>query len=309
MRRRIAERVAASLARATIVPREPAVGPRWISTRASALDARATSRAMRTTFAMRADGTLGARAYVVGQMVHRDTPEDNSSLTWAFDESAKPKVDAILKRYPSNYKRSAMIPLLDLAQQQNDGHLTLATMNHVAEILEVAPIRVYEVATFYSMFNRQKMGKLHVMVCGTTPCMLRGSRDIEKALSEYMGVEKFETTKCGTFTLGEMECMGCCVNAPMIAVADYRNGIEGYTYNYYEDLTPQSAVAVCQELKAGKSPRVGSQTRDKAEPSGGQTTLLEDPPGPQCRDLNKVRADLEAAAKAAAEAATADAKK
>jgi len=79
--------------------------------------------------------------------------------------------------------------------------LTLATMNHVAEILEVAPIRVYEVATFYSMFNRQKMGKLHVMVCGTTPCMLRGSRDIEKALSEYMGVEKFETTKCGTFTL------------------------------------------------------------------------------------------------------------
>jgi NADH dehydrogenase (ubiquinone) flavoprotein 2 len=309
MRRRIAERVAASLARATIVPREPAVGPRWISTRASALDARATSRAMRTTFAMRADGTLGARAYVVGQMVHRDTPEDNSSLTWAFDESAKPKVDAILKRYPSNYKRSAMIPLLDLAQQQNDGHLTLATMNHVAEILEVAPIRVYEVATFYSMFNRQKMGKLHVMVCGTTPCMLRGSRDIEKALSEYMGVEKFETTKCGTFTLGEMECMGCCVNAPMIAVADYRNGIEGYTYNYYEDLTPQSAVAVCQELKAGKSPRVGSQTRDKAEPSGGQTTLLEDPPGPQCRDLNKVRADLEAAAKAAAEAAAADAKK
>jgi len=309
MRRRIAERVAASLARATIVPREPAVGPRWISTRASALDARATSRAMRTTFAMRADGTLGARAYVVGQMVHRDTPEDNSSLTWAFDESAKPKVDAILKRYPSNYKRSAMIPLLDLAQQQNDGHLTLATMNHVAEILEVAPIRVYEVATFYSMFNRQKMGKLHVMVCGTTPCMLRGSRDIEKALSEYMGVEKFETTKCGTFTLGEMECMGCCVNAPMIAVADYRNGIEGYTYNYYEDLTPQSAVAVCQELKAGKSPRVGSQTRDKAEPSGGQTTLLDDPPGPQCRDLNKVRADLEAAAKAAAEAAAADAKK
>lgn len=307
MRRRIAERVAASLARATtIVPRESAVGPRWISTRASALDARAT----RTTSAnVRAENVFGARAYVVGQMVHRDTPEDHSSATWAFAESAKPKVDAILKRYPSNYKRSAMIPLLDLAQQQNDGHLTLATMNHVAEILEVAPIRVYEVATFYSMFNRQKMGKLHVMVCGTTPCMLRGSRDIEKALSEYMGVEKFETTACGTFTLGEMECMGCCVNAPMIAVADYRNGIEGYTYNYYEDLTPQSAVAVCQELKAGKSPRVGSQTRDKAEPSGGQTTLLEDPPGPQCRDLNKVRADLEAAAKAAAEAAAADAKK
>ena len=311
MRRRIAER-AMALARATLAretSREVISGPRSISTRALNLDARATSRASRTTSKAFVDASRRTRAYVVGQMVHRDTPEDNSTQTWAFAESAKPKVDAILARYPSNYKRSAMIPLLDLAQQQNDGHLTLATMNHVAEILEVAPIRVYEVATFYSMFNRQKMGKLHVMVCGTTPCMLRGSRDIEKALSEYMGVEKFETTKCGTFTLGEMECMGCCVNAPMIAVADYRGGMEGYTYNYYEDLTPQSAVAVCEELKAGKSPRVGSQTRDKAEPSGGQTTLLEDPPGPQCRDLNKVRADLEAAAKAAAEAAAADAKK
>ena len=98
------------------------------------------------------------------------------------------------------------------------------------------------------------------------------------------------------------------MDAPMIAVADYRAGVEGYSYNYYEDLTPQSAVRVCEELKAGKSPRVGSQTRDKAEPLPGQTTLLEPPPGPQCRDLNKVRADLEAAAKAAAEAAAAEKK-
>jgi len=237
----------------------------------------------------------------VGQMVHRDAPGDDAP--WAFEESAQAKVKEILARYPSNYKRSAMIPLLDLAQQQNGGHLSLPLMNHIAELLEVAPIRVYEVATFYSMFNRQKMGKLHVMVCGTPPCMLRGSRDLEKALSEYMGVNKFETTKDGMFTLGEMECMGCCVNAPMIAVADYRNGIEGYTYNYYEDLTPSDAVRICEELKAGKSPRVGSQIRDKAEPVTGQTTLLEDPPGPQCRDLAKVKADLEAAEKAAAEEA------
>jgi NADH dehydrogenase (ubiquinone) flavoprotein 2 len=241
------------------------------------------------------------RGYSVGQMVHRDAPGDDAP--WAFEESARAKVKEILARYPSNYKRSAMIPLLDLAQQQNSGHLSLPLMNHIAELLEVAPIRVYEVATFYSMFNRQKMGKLHVMVCGTTPCMLRGSRDLEKALSEYMGVNKFETTKDGMFTLGEMECMGCCVNAPMIAVADYRNGIEGYTYNYYEDLTPSDAVRICEELKAGKSPRVGSQIRDKAEPVTGQTTLLEDPPGPQCRDLAKVKADLEAAEKAAAEEA------
>ncbi|OUS44921.1 putative NADH-ubiquinone oxidoreductase [Ostreococcus tauri] len=244
-----------------------------------------------------------ARAYSVGQMVHRDVPEDNSTMTWTFEASVRPKVDAILRRYPSNYKRSAMIPLLDLAQQQNKGHLTLAMMNHIADVLEVAPIRVYEVATFYSMFNRQKMGKLHVMVCGTTPCMLRGSREIEKALEEWMGVKKFETTACGTFTLGEMECMGCCVNAPMIAVADYRNGVEGYSYNYYEDLTPQTAVKVCEALKAGKSPRVGSQIRDKAEPIKGLTTLTGDPPGPFSRDLDQIKADVDAAAAAAAAAA------
>ena len=93
------------------------------------------------------------------------------------------------------------------------------------------------------------------------------------------------------------------VNAPMIAVADYSNGVEGYSYNYYEDLTPADAVAVVKALKAGQKPRVGSQHRDKAEPMGGQTTLTGEPRGPYCRDLAKVKADLEAAAAAAAEAA------
>ena len=187
----------------------------------------------------------------------------------------------ILERYPPNYKRSAMIPLLDVAQQQNGGYLSVQVMNRVAEILEVAPIRVFEVATFYSMFNRQPVGKYHVMVCGTTPCMLRGSREVNAALEQHLGIKKFENTPDGMFTLGEMECMGSCVNAPMIA------------------------VAVVKALKAGQKPRVGSQHRDKAEPMGGQQTLTSEPPGPYCRDLNKARADLEAAAKAAAEAAAA----
>ena len=104
------------------------------------------------------------------------------------------------------------------------------------------------------------------------------------------------------FTLGEMECMGCCVNAPMIAVADYTNGVAGYSYNYYEDLTPADAVAIVKALKAGQKPRVGSQHRDKAEPKTGQTTLTSEPPGPFCRDLGAVKAELEAAAKAAAKA-------
>jgi len=132
---------------------------------------------------------------------------------------------------------------------------------------------------------------------------LRGSRDIEKALSDHLGIGKFENTPDGMFTLGEMECMGCCVNAPMIAVADYTNGVQGYSYNYYEDLTPADAVAVVKALKAGQAPRVGSQHRDKAEPKTGLTSLTSEPPGPYCRDLGAVKAELEAAAKAATAAA------
>ena len=251
---------------------------------------------------------INERLYSVGLMVHRDSAENNSSLKWEFSKENETKVQTILKRYPPNYKRSAMIPLLDVAQQQNAGYLTVPVMNHIAELLEVAPIRVYEVATFYSMFNRSKVGSYHVMVCGTTPCMLRGSRDIEKALSEHLGVKKFETTRDGKFTLGEMECMGCCVNAPMIAVADYTGGVEKYTYNYYEDLTPESAVSIVQTLAQGKMPeKVGSQIRNKAEPITGTTTLNTEPTGPNCRDLAKLKKELEAAAAEAAKAAAAEA--
>ena len=179
-----------------------------------------------------------------------------------------------------------MIPLLDVAQQQNDGFLSLAAMDKVALILGMEKIRVYEVATFYSMFNRAPVGKYHVMVCGTTPCMLRGSRDLEKALVKELGLNgKFETTQDGSVTLGEMECMGCCVNAPMVAVADYTNGVEGYTYNYYEDLDSDSVVKLVRDLRSGVKRKAGSVIRDKAEPFGGETTLLETPEGPQCREL------------------------
>lgn len=192
----------------------------------------------------------------------------------------------ILDSYPENYKSSAVIPLLDVAQQQNDGFLSLAAMDKVALILGMEKIRVYEVATFYSMFNRAPVGKYHVMVCGTTPCMLRGSRDVEKALVDELGLTgKFQTTADGSVTLGEMECMGCCVNAPMVAVADYTNGVEGYTYNYYEDLNPESAVKLVRDLRSGVKRKPGSVVRDKAEPFGGETTLLEKPGGPTCREL------------------------
>eukprot|EP00241_Pyramimonas_parkeae_P012692 CAMPEP_0114232506 /NCGR_PEP_ID=MMETSP0058-20121206/4644_1 /TAXON_ID=36894 /ORGANISM="Pyramimonas parkeae, CCMP726" /LENGTH=278 /DNA_ID=CAMNT_0001343987 /DNA_START=964 /DNA_END=1800 /DNA_ORIENTATION=- len=219
---------------------------------------------------------------------HRDTETNNEAVPWDFTPKNYELVKEWLAKYPANYKQSAMIPLLDLAQQQNAGHLSVSCMNKVAEICGVAKMRVYEVATFYSMFNRNPVGKYHVMVCGTTPCMVRGSREIEAALEKHLGIKKWETTADNLFTLGEMECMGCCVNAPMFVVADYTNGIEGYSYNYYEDLTPESACNVLDQLKRGEKPKVGSQTRSKAEPAGSQTTLLSPPPGPYCRDLDAV---------------------
>ncbi|KAJ6681271.1 putative proteinDH DEHYDROGENASE UBIQUINONE FLAVOPROTEIN 2 MITOCHONDRIAL [Salix koriyanagi] len=129
----------------------------------------------------------------------------------------------------------------------------------VAKVIEVAPIRVYEVATFYSMFNRSPLGKYHLL--------------------------RNEVTKDGLFSVGEMECMGCCVNAPMITVADYSNGSEGYTYNYYEDVTPKRVVEMLR--KGGKLPH-GTQNskRIKSGPEGGNSTLHGEPKPPPCRDLD-----------------------
>lgn len=232
---------------------------------------------------------------------HVATPENNADTQFDFTEANYEKIAELLSRYPSNYKQSAVIPMLDLAQQQNGGYLSLAAMNRVAQVLDMAEIRVYEVATFYTMFNRSKVGKYHVMVCGTTPCMLQGAKGIYKALREHLGVDYGQTTPDGMFTLGEMECMGACVNAPMIAVADYTKGSEGFSYLYYEDLTPDDAVNIVETIRKGGKPKVGSQHRSKAEPAGAvcgnkwvpnppgadSLTLQGEPRGPYCRDLDE----------------------
>ncbi|KAG7675148.1 hypothetical protein Ndes2526B_g08007 [Nannochloris sp. 'desiccata'] len=237
--------------------------------------------------------------------IHHEEPHNNMETQFDFTPANYKLVAEILSRYPSNWKQSAIIPILDLAQQQNEGWLSLAAMNRVAKVLDMAEIRVYEVATFYTMFNRSKIGKYHVMVCGTTPCMLQGAKGIYKVLKEKLGVDYGQTTPDGMFTLGEMECMGACVNAPMIAIADYTKGVEGFTYNYYEDLTPEDVVGIVDTLKKGGTPKMGSQHRNKAEPAGavvngkwvenkpgpeGQT-LMGTPPGPYCRDLNEAPAE------------------
>ncbi|KAG2618265.1 NADH dehydrogenase [ubiquinone] flavoprotein 2, mitochondrial-like [Panicum virgatum] len=229
-----------------------------------------------------------SRPFSTALNYHIDSPENKPDMKWEFTEANLKKVKEILSHYPSNYKQSGIIPLLDLAQQQHGGWVPVAAMDAIAKIVEVAPIRVYEVATFYTMFNRTKVGKYHLLVCGTTPCMIRGSREIEETLLEHLGVKKNEVTSDGLFSVGEMECMGCCVNAPMIAVADYSKGSEGYTYNYYEDLTPKRVVEIVEMLRRGETPPRGTQhpERKNSGPAGGNTTLHGEPKPPPCRDLD-----------------------
>ncbi|MQL90532.1 hypothetical protein Taro_023122 [Colocasia esculenta] len=260
-----------------------------------------------------------SRSFSTALNYHIDSPDNKPDIKWEFTAANMERVKEILSHYPSNYKQSAVIPMLDLAQQQHGGWLPVAAMNAdqpefsmqwayladliwvrldpdqtdswsnlIAKIIEVAPIRVYEVATFYSMFNRTKVGKYHLLVCGTTPCMIRGSREIEEELLKHLGVKRNEVTKDGLFSVGEMECMGCCVNAPMITVADYSKGSEGYTYNYYEDVTPKRVIEIVEMLRRGEAPPVGTQNplRIRSGPAGGNTTLLGEPKPPPCRDLD-----------------------
>lgn len=135
---------------------------------------------------------------------HRETAENNDSTPFDFTEENYAEVDKLLAKYPSNYKKSAVIPMLFLAQKQNDNFLTLAAMKKVAQILEISDMEVYEVAAFYTMFNREKLGKYHIQFCGTTPCMLRGIRDVIKSAEEHLDCKLGHTTEDGLFTLVEV---------------------------------------------------------------------------------------------------------
>lgn len=165
-----------------------------------------------------------------------------------------------------------MIPLLDLGQRQNNNWTSLGVMNEVARLLEVPPMRVYEVATFYTMFNREPVGKYFLQVCTTTPCELCGSGKVVKAIEDELNIKVGETTEDGQFTLVEVECAGACVNAPVIAVND----------DYFEDLTEESTKKLIRALKSGKDvPAPGPMSgRHSCEPAGGLTSLTTPVTGP-----------------------------
>jgi NADH dehydrogenase (ubiquinone) flavoprotein 2 len=196
-------------------------------------------------------------------MTNQNTQQPES---FAFTHENLEQAKVILAKYPEGRQASAVMPLLDLAQRQNGGWIPQPAMDVIADTLDMPVIRVYEVATFYTMYNLHPIGKHHVQVCTNLPCWLRGSDDVMKTCKKILGIGAGQTTDDGLFTVNEMECLGACVNAPMMQIGD----------DYYEDLDTDSTETILSVLKAGGAPMPGSQIgRKSCEPMGGLTSLTE----------------------------------
>ena len=207
-------------------------------------------------------------------MAERNFAPDTPALRekwgdFAWDAARAKAAADILTRYPAGRQASASISFLDLAQRQvgemtdTQGWLPIPVIEFVARELDMPPVRVMEVASFYTMFNLAPVGKFHVQVCGTTPCMLRGSDDVLSACYKR-GLKKGHTTADGLFTLTEVECLGACTNAPMVQIND----------DNYEDLTESTMKAILDALAMGQTPKPGPQVaRQTSCPEGGPTTL------------------------------------
>lgn len=191
--------------------------------------------------------------------------------SFAFTSENAAKVPSIVAKYPKGKQQSAVMPLLWMAQKQNNNWLPQAAIEMVAEMLGMPAIRVHEVASFYTMFNLAPVGKHFVQCCTTTPCWLAGSDEVLRACKDTLGIGMNETTSDGLFTLREVECLGACANAPMVQ-------IDGHDASelFYEDLNYENTVALLNTLKSGGTPKVGSQTgRKSSEPLGLKATVQE----------------------------------
>ena len=191
--------------------------------------------------------------------------------SFEFDADSAAEIDKIVAKYPAGRQASAVIPALYVVQRQmkrqtGSAWVPVKGMDAVAHRLGMAPIRVYEVTTFYFMFNTEPVGKYHLQLCTTTPCWLRGSDDVVAACREATGIKGWkETSDDGLFTMTEVECVGACVNAPVVQVDD----------DFYEDMDREKTLALIAALRDGKPPPVGSMAgRQKSAPLGGPTTLL-----------------------------------
>jgi NADH-quinone oxidoreductase subunit E len=188
---------------------------------------------------------------------------ENQPEAFAFTRENEAKCEEILRKYPEGREASAVIPLLWLAQKQNDYWLPKPAIEKVAQKLGMPFIRVLEIATFYTMFNLAPVGRFYVQMCGTTPCLLAGSNAIKEILLRRTG-EQGKVAADGMFSWIEVECLGACCNAPMVQINE----------DYYEDLTPQNFAKLLDDLAAGRPVKTGSQTgRVTSEPAGGLTSL------------------------------------
>ena len=185
---------------------------------------------------------------------------------FAFTAENEEKIATILAKYPEGRQASAVMPLLDLAQRQHQNWIPMKAIEHIANRLDMAEIRVLEVASFYTMYNLKPVGKWFLQACTTTPCMLRGSDDMVRCIKDKLDISSGQTSECGRFTMLEVECLGACVNAPMMQIND----------DYYEDLDKEKTLEILDKILSGETPKPGSyRGRVNNEPENNRKTLMD----------------------------------
>jgi NADH-quinone oxidoreductase E subunit len=188
----------------------------------------------------------------------------NQPHSFKFSKENEAEIKRVIAKYPKGRIASAVMPLLDLAQRQHDNWIPMKAIELIASKLDMAEIRVLEVATFYTMFNLKPVGQFFLQACTTTPCWLRGSDEMMRAIKDRYNISSGETSACGRFSLLEVECLGACVNAPILQVND----------DFYEDLDYQTTSDLLKSLEAGVPLPVGSVLgRSGSEATEGATTL------------------------------------
>ena len=190
----------------------------------------------------------------------------NQPENFEFTKESLEEAKNIIKKYPKDKQQSAVMPLLNIAQKQNDNWIPLSAMKYIGKFLEMPYIKVYEVATFYSMYNLSPVGKNFIQVCTTTPCMIRGASKIVEACKEKISKNENELSKDKSCSWIEVECLGACINAPMMQIND----------DYYEDLNKEKALKILDQIILGKKPEPGSyRGRLNSEPENNRKTLLD----------------------------------
>ena len=193
-------------------------------------------------------------------------PAKNQPETFEFNSSSLEEANKIVSKYPKGKQQSAVMALLYIAQKQNDNWIPLSAMKYIAKFLDMPYIKVYEVATFYSMYNLSPVGKYFIQVCTTTPCMIRGANKLVEACKEKISEKENMLSNNNSCSWMEVECLGACVNAPMLQIND----------QYYEDLDKEKTLEIFDKILNGETPKPGSyRGRINTEPENNRKTLMD----------------------------------